>query len=286
MNPKLDKNILLAYMYGELSAAECQQVESYLATFPEAKAELDELQHTRSLLANLPEKEVKPPVFIFDPLTKQSPKKFKLNANSEKLFSIGFKRNLSVVAATLLLFFLLAYITRLNVSYHDNELKISFGEPKTTKEEKNQYQLAQNNGLTKEEVSRLIINYLQKDKDSIDRQIALLANRLEKQSLPQNQKTSLANSGQLNNSELKLLLEQIRQDNLQTMLKITKLSAEQQQESVDKMFENFARYYERQREEDLDFIGTSINNLQLNQESTIKRQVMTDQILARLVGKK
>lgn len=282
MNPQLDKNILLAYMYGELDEAERQKVESYLATYPEAKAELDELQNTRQLLSHLPNQEVKPPVFVWDALAKTKSKV----SSKQQVFSIGFKRNLSVVAASLLLFFLLAYVTKLQVSYHQNELRISFGGSPKAIETKNESHLAQNQNLSKEEVNKLIINYLQQNNDSLNIQLAQLENRLKQQTLLVSQKPKVESSNPLDKRELKLLLEQIKQDNLQTMLKITELSAQQQQASVDKMFQNFARYYEQQRDSDLQFIGTTINNLQQNQESTIKRQVMTDQILARLVRNK
>jgi hypothetical protein len=135
------------------------------------------------------------------------------------------------------------------------------------------------NSLRKEEVNQLIISYLQKNKDSLNWQISQLENRLASQ--PKGK-----TGNELDNKTINLLLEQIRQENLKTMLKITELSAQQQQENVEKMFSSFARYYESQRNEDLQFIGTTLNNLQENQQSTIKRQVMTDQILAKLISNK
>jgi hypothetical protein len=279
MNPQLDKNILLAYLYGEVDETTRQEVETYLATYPAAQAELDDLKNTRQLLGNLPDKAVKVPKFVFDePETQLNGKVYPLKASKSGIYQI-FGRGFTTVAASLCLVFLLAYLSQMNISYNQNELKISFGAPKIENpiQEKPNTNLA--NNLSKEEVNQLIINYLQQNKDSVNQKMAWLENRLA------NQTQGKVNQG-LDKSTINLLLEQIRQENLKTMLKITELSAQQQQENVEKMFTNFARYYESQRDEDLQYIGTTLNNLQENQQSTIKRQVMTDQILAKLITNK
>jgi hypothetical protein len=283
MNPQLDKNILLAYLYDELDEKTHQEVETYLATYPAAQSELDELKKTRQILGNLPDKAVKIPKFVFDePETKLNGKVYSLNSSKSGFYSM-FGRSFTTIAASLSLLFLLAYLSQLNISYNQNELKISFGNPKIENKEN---PIAENksinlatNSLNKEAVNQLIISYLQKNKDSLNWQISQLENRLASQ--PKGK-----TGNELDNKTINLLLEQIRQENLKTMLKITELSAQQQQENVEKMFSSFARYYESQRNEDLQFIGTTLNNLQENQQSTIKRQVMTDQILAKLISNK
>ncbi|MCU0447664.1 MAG: hypothetical protein MUE85_22415 [Microscillaceae bacterium] len=282
MNPQLDKNILLAYLYDELDEKNRQEVETYLATYPTAQAELDELKKTRQILGNLPDKAVKIPKFVFDePETKLNGKTYALKSSKSGVYAM-FGRSFTTIAASLGLVFLLAYLSQLNISYNENELKISFGSPKIEPkinliEAKKVDNLADK--LNKEAVNQLIISYLQKNKDSLNLQISQLESRLASQN-----KGKMGN--ELDNKTINLLLEQIRQENLKTMLKITELSAQQQQENVEKMFSSFARYYETQRHEDLQFIGTTINNLQENQQSTLKRQVMTDQILAKLISNK
>ena len=64
------------------------------------------------------------------------------------------------------------------------------------------------------------------------------------------------------------------------MLKLVSLAREDQQKYTDELVGVFAKYLERRREQDLENIDNTLNDLQINQ---IKNQQETDRIIVKLI---
>ena len=64
------------------------------------------------------------------------------------------------------------------------------------------------------------------------------------------------------------------------MVQIAELSGQQQQEYTEKLLSAFAGYLEKQRVQDLEAIGVSINTVQ---QKTEKKQEFTDKLLSQII---
>src|SRR3970040_521509 len=119
MSYKPDVSPLVAYLYGELTGAEKESVERYLAETPEARVELEKLQQVRKLLGEGQDKEVISPPIGFD------------NGGSRFALFTPYIRTILGIAASLVLILVAGRLTGVQINASGQELRISFGEPAT-----------------------------------------------------------------------------------------------------------------------------------------------------------
>ena len=117
MSDRPKEEMLIDYLYGELSAAESARVEQYLREHPEEKAKLVGLEDTRTLLTTYADKEVIVPTIL-----ENDRKRVGWLQESSVRWTLG-------VAASIGLLLLFAYIVDLKIELSRGELSVQFGKP-------------------------------------------------------------------------------------------------------------------------------------------------------------
>lgn len=148
MNYKPDEGTLMAYLYGELDAAETEKVEQYLQNNPHVREQLQQMNGVRKALGSLNDVEVIAPRFLWDHQQYSIP-----------FWKSGYFKITMGIAASFLFLLVAARLIGPEVTYSNGELRISFNSaPKTPVEE----QL-----LTANEVQQMINTSLVKNNETI-----------------------------------------------------------------------------------------------------------------------
>lgn len=275
MNAKPDKNTLMAYLYDELDEAQQAQVEAYLSEHPEMAEELKALEDTRSILSNLDD--VMPDVPTFE--LPEEKEVIMLPSQKNTIWQNPFIRNMVASAAMLSFLLLVGALTQLHISFQDGNFNLSFGQkPVQIKDEMPNANLASNPNISKDSVQILIKQVVDQDKNFLVTQLEKLNSKVEQ--IEQKPISSRTQTDLLSKEEIDQLMGEFREDNIKTMLKLVSLAREDQQKYTDEIVGVFAEYLELRREQDLQNIGKSLNNLQINQ---IKSQQETDRIIVKLI---
>lgn len=268
MNYKPDEATLVAYLYGELEAADQIKVEDYLQNNPEEKKRLEEWSFTQSVMARLHDKEVIAPPIIFGE-----------DANHVPLWKENYFRMSLGIAASLLFLLVAARLLGLSATYSPGELKIGFGvNGKPTTQEVPM--------LTEQQVSHMIQSSValnnealqtswQQDRKTLEQSIQknLHSNSLKLDRLMQT--TSAASQEQVRN-----FVGQLQNDNLKLMKDYMQLSAKGQKEYVESLLVDFSKYLDEQRKQDLQFLQARVNKVEQNTDQ-FKQE--TEQILTSLI---
>ncbi len=282
MSYKPDRTQWMAYLYGELSPEETQRVEAYLAQHPEAQKELAALKATQSILGHWADEAVEPPMFMpEDTIASQEPSLWK------QVFSPRFIQIVGGLAATLSLIFLLGAWSQFQVNYSEQGLQLGFGmaseNPPNIPEKVVEPSPAPEKTATIDlkEVQKLVIAQTAQQRDSLHLRMTSLENRLLAQlhptpTSPEPSQDTLFLQAQ--NLDMNWMLEQIREENLRMMLRLTELSQEQQEAYTNEVLTAFAEYLNEQRQRDLELIGLKFND-------TEEQQLQTERILGELIAR-
>ena len=269
MKAKPDQNTLMAYLYDELDAIQKASVEAYLSQNPEAAEELQSLKDTRDILSNLDDVHPEIPSFEIPEDSHVIPLPIKSRSGINP-----FIRNMLATAAMISFLLVVGALTQFKINYQDGNFSLGFGKESTPATTQNS-NLAQ---FSEENVQQLVKQEIDKDKKLLITQLETLNKKINRfQELP---KTDLNQQKILQKNEVNKLLEEFKEENLQTMLKLVSLAHEDQQKYTDELVGVFAKYLERRREQDLENIGNTLNDLQINQ---IKNQQETDRIIVKLI---
>lgn len=288
-NYQPDEATLMAYFYNELEGAELQQMEAYLAQNPEAKAELEGMRSTQDLLGMLGDKNAVPPLVLTDDSeawasmqTAPSP------TPKTQLITMGFARTMIGVAAAIVLVFLMGALTNINIKSGDEGFAISFGKntPPPANIAKKTPPSIIKQGIDRQEVKKLLSAYMESYGDSLSQKLGGLENKITRQnqrlaSLPKAQKV-LASNRRFTVTEVQMMLDNLKKDNLKTMVDLIKLSNKNQKDYVSQAITDYARYVEDQRESDLKNINRSIRTLA---DNTNSKQLQSDRLLAKVIEK-
>ncbi len=262
---------LITYLYDEMSTEERQQFEIAMENNPELKREFEELKEMRQGLAQIQDKEVMEPFFLWG------------KQGSDSWVSMFKRRNLLMfkpfiaVAASLVIVMLIGYLTNFTITYKDQSLYIGFNESSTNGSEAiyTQDQVAQ---LVNEEIAKnnaYIFSKLTETENNLDNRFASLENSQNTQLTP-----SYADADVVTREELDIFLANVRSNNLKVLQTYLQSSSVQQQEYFQAVITEFSDFVENQREEDLRLIRRSLINLQENQQA---QKDETDQILASIL---
>lgn len=261
---------LITYLYDEMSTEERQQFEIAMENNPELKREFEELKEMRQGLAQIQDKEVMEPFFLWG---KQA---------SDSWASMFKRRNLLMfkpfiaVAASLVIVLLVGYLTNFTITFKDQSLYIGFNDSSTQGSEAiyTQDQVAQ---LVNEEIAKnnaYIFSKLSETENNIGNRFAALENSQNTQLTP-----SYA-ADVVTREELDIFLANVRSNNLKVLQTYLQSSSVQQQEYFQAVLTEFSDFVENQREEDLRLIRRSLINLQEDQQA---QKEETDQILASIL---
>lgn len=283
MNSKIDQFKLMDYLYNELGEEERLEVEKYLIEHPEALKELEALQQTRGILSQLKPSVIQTP----DKIDFSGVRQIKAEQGRQVIFTPGFTRWMSGIAASITLIFLMGYLTQFNVSYSNGNFSLAFGAqpPKESKliVPENDSQLkAVPASLEKEDVQALIAAALLTEKDSLKKNLNQIRKQINKGQKPViiKEKNNQVNQNTMNKellAELKQELEGEFYENLNSLMEFYNAKLK---EYTDNQLTDLAALMQEQRREDLRNIGVSLNTLE---ESQQKKQVRTDKILASLI---
>ena len=267
MSYKPDESALVAYLYGELTGAEKESVERYLAETPEARVELEKLQQVRKLLGEVEDKEVIAPPIGFD------------NGGSRFALFTPYIRTILGIAASLVLILVAGRLTGVQINASGQELRISFGEPATQEEpappvsatEVRQMinsSLAENNTVLRESWQRS-----QEALDaSIRENLAQNSSRIDKLL----SKTSSASKQQISD-----FAASMQARNMQMIQDYYKLTANEQKQYLEELLVDFSKYLQQQRNDDLMIMQSRMNSIEQNTD--IFRQE-TEQILSSIIS--
>ena len=271
MSYKPDESTLVAYLYGELSTDEHKQVTAYLIEYPEVKNELEEIKSMQKMMGKLQDKEVAEPSFVFE-----DPSVVVISKNP---FLTNFMKLTIGMAASIALLLLVGYFTKLNISFENKELHLSFGVP----EEVNVPEI---NNLTKENVKAWMQESLAMSNENIFSKIneveVDLATQVGLQKMTHtNEIKSLKASQRVDQDIIDQYVSQLKQENKDIIISLVEVSERIQQQYMSEVIADFSAYLNQQRTNDLEVIQTSFNQLKDNTEI---RQIETNEILASVIS--
>ncbi|MDN5215910.1 hypothetical protein QQ020_27785 [Fulvivirgaceae bacterium BMA12] len=279
MDPKVNKEQIIAYLYGESSEEEAQRVEAYLQKHPDAAAEFEAFTGLRKSLNKIPDVEVTQPVIMLDHGRRAN--------GPEAIFRSRFLQKAAAIAAVIILGLLTARLVGLNVRYGDQSLTVAFNEgeaiptetvkasgPKTNKLSLNedsmqQLQASINKFFAPE--NQMAIQRL----DSLESTVKILNKKMQHPVAKVSNKAT-----ETLPRDMEALARQISQQNLQLFSELLKASQQQQEAYIKSLFSEFSHYIQTQRLEDLIEIETTLKVLK--QESELDK-LETDEVIARLI---
>jgi len=267
MNSKFDKALLIAYLYDELDAQQRAEVEEYLQQHPEWQKELAELTATRKVLGAVEEQEViAPPIFMDD------------EGKSKRVWLNSYIKTAFGIAASLLLLLVAARLLDTQIRYSGGELSIRFGQQADVPVE--------NKSITAEEVQALINASLTRNNEQTATQWDESQKRLESmlaKNLQENNRkldVALQAVSQASQDQLRVFVAGLQSENLKSMQQFMQLSTAEQKTYVEGLLVDFSKYLQEQRNQDLQFFQTRVNNLERNTDQ-FKQE--TEQILAGII---
>jgi len=262
---------LITYLYDEMSTEERQQFEIAMENNPELKREFENLKEMRKGLAQIQDKEVMEPFFLWG------------KQGSDSWASMFKRRNLLMfkpfiaVAASLVIVLLIGYLTNFTITYQDQSLYIGFNKANTTGSEAS-YTQQQVAAMVNAEIAKnnaYIFSKLTETENNIDTRFVSLESKQNTLMTP-----SYAASDVVTKKELDIFLSNVRSNNLKVLQTYLQSSSVQQQDYFQAVLTEFSDYMENQREEDLRLIRRSLITLQENQQT---QKEETDQMLASIL---
>jgi hypothetical protein len=270
MNYKPDEGMLMAYLYGELDAAETEKVQLYLQQHPEELKKLQGLGEVRSVLSQIQDKEViAPPIFMDE-------------ANVKPLWQSSYFKTVMSIAASLLFLMVAGKFLGTEINYSGGELKISFGGKRETLNE-----TVQPINLTEEKVKEMIDSSLASNNKIITTSWSEDQNRLSqsiKQNLDQSSKKidALVKTASLASQEqVRGFVASLQNENLKLMKDYFQLSAADQKKYTESLLVDFSQYLKEQRKQDLMLFQTRVNSIEKNTDQ-FKQE--TEQLLANIIS--
>jgi hypothetical protein len=274
MSYKPDEKDWMAYLYGELEGEEKDNFDQYLLTSPEAKEQLQKYQELRRFMSSVDDKEViAPPIFVGD------------NTGNSKLRSFWNSPYLNTVmgiAASLLLIIVVGKLTGTQVSYSNQEFKISFGTPVTTP----MNEINNTPGVSQEEIQQMINASLAQNNTNLEAAWTENQKKLNA-SIRQNLSVNSERIDQLVRQAASASQQQIQQyvsgiqaENTQLVKDYFQLTSSDQKKYLENLLVDFAQYLQQQRNNDLQVVQMRLNNLEQNTD-LFKQE--TEQILSSII---
>jgi hypothetical protein len=269
MNYKPDEGMLMAYLYGELTATEAEKVQSYLQQHPEELKKLQGLGELRTVISNIQDQEViAPPLFMDD-------------ANVKPLWQSNYFKTVMSIAASLLFLMVAGKFLGTEISYSNGELAINFSGKKEPVKEIVQP------SLTEEKVKEMIQNSLVSNNEVITANWTEDQKRLSqsiRQNLDQNSKkidALMKGAADASQAQVRGFVASLQNENLKLMKDYFQLSTADQKKYTEGLLVDFSEYLKEQRRQDLMILQTRVNSIEKNTDQ-FKQE--TEQILASIIS--
>lgn len=269
MNYKPDEGMLMAYLYGELTATEAEKVQSYLQQHPEELKKLQGLGELRTVISHIQDQEViAPPLFMDD-------------ANVKPLWQSNYFKTVMSIAASLLFLMVAGRFLGTEISYSNGELAINFSGKKEPVKEIVQP------SLTEEKVKEMIQNSLVSNNEVITANWTEDQNRLSqsiRQNLDQNSKkidALMKGAADASQAQVRGFVASLQNENLKLMKDYFQLSTADQKKYTEGLLVDFSEYLKEQRRQDLMILQTRVNSIEKNTDQ-FKQE--TEQILASIIS--
>lgn len=272
MNYKPDEGTLIAYLYGELDAAESEKVWAYLNQHPEELKTLQQLADVRAVIKQVQDKEVIAPPIFGD-----------VSAKQMHFWQNGFFKTIMSIAASFVLILVAARLIGPEIRYSGGELRISFNDSKKIEQVVPPVQ----ESLTSVEVQEMINSSLAKNN-----QVIAAEWEGNQKKIDQSIKTSFAaNSNkidelmkmtsQASQDQVRTFVASLQEDNLKLMKDYLQLSSNEQKTYVEALLVDFSKYLQEQRKQDFQLFQTRMSSIEKNTDQ-FKQE--TEQILASIIS--
>jgi hypothetical protein len=269
MNYKPDEGMLMAYLYGELTATEAEKVQLYLQQHPEELKKLQGLGELRTVISHIQDQEViAPPLFMND-------------ANVKPLWQSNYFKTVMSIAASLLFLMVAGKFLGTEISYSNGELAINFNGKKEPIKEITQP------SLTEEKVKEMIQNSLVSNNEVITANWTEDQKRLSqsiRQNLDQNSKkidALMKGAADASQAQVRGFVASLQNENLKLMKDYFQLSTADQKKYTEGLLVDFSEYLKEQRRQDLMILQTRVNSIEKNTDQ-FKQE--TEQILASIIS--
>jgi hypothetical protein len=281
MKYRPDESTLISWMYGELDETERSKVEGWFNENPAELQRIQQMQSVRDVMSNAADKEVIAPPVVVDHGPQVVP-----------IWRTSYFRISMSIAASFLLIIVAGKLLGPEISYKNNELKISFASGKS--EEKiipqnivdpsaNQ----DNNQLTQAEIQEMINASLRSTEERIDKRLTANQAKLDKTvrtalaSAPL-EMDSLANRlSEASEIQVRAFVTTLRDENLTMMRQYLELSSTEQRAYMENLLVDFSKWQQEQRNQDLQVLLTRVNSIEHN---TNQLKEETEQILASIIS--
>jgi hypothetical protein len=264
---KIDEGKLMAYLYGELSTTEKDELEKFFQENPDALKEYQEMLQVKSALGKITDKEViAPPIFMDD----EKP--------TISLWRSGFVRYAVGIAAAFFIVMVGAKLLGLQMQYSDREFTLSFGESRKHKPVQ---------GLSPEQVQQLIDASMAKNNDLVQASLnesqtkwsETLRQNSTQTSLRLNEISKTATAA--TQEQIRQFMEGVRNENAQAVQDYIRLSSNDQKAYIENLLVDFSKYMQEQRNSDLTVVNARLKTLE--QDNTAFREE-AGQILTSLIS--
>jgi hypothetical protein len=272
MNYKPDEGTLMAYLYGELDAAESKKVMEYLTQHPEELQQLQQLMDVQQVMKRVQDKEViAPPIFG------------EVSARQVHFWQTGSFKTMMSIAASFILILVAARLIGPDISYTNGELRISFKDAKTT----GQVLPPNQPLLTAAEVQEMINSSLTRNNEVIT---AGWENNQKE--IDQSIKSNFASNSrkldelmkvtsQASQDQVRTFVAGLQEDNLKLMKDYLQLSSNEQKTYVEALLVDFSKYLQEQRKQDFQVFQSRMSSIEKNTDQ-FKQE--TEQILASIIS--
>lgn len=272
MNYKPDEGTLMAYLYGELDAAESEKVMAYLNEHPEELKTLQQLSGVSHLLKYAQDKEVIAPPIFGDRDNKQI-----------HFWQSGYFKTVMSIAASFILILVAARLIGPEITYSSGELRISFNHSKKSEPVAQSAQTS----LTPLEVQEMINASLNKNNQEItagweDNQKKIDQSLKSSFAANSNKIDELMKvTSQASQDQVRTFVASLQEDNLKLMKDYLQLSSSEQKTYVEALLVDFSKYLQEQRKQDFQLFQTRMSSIEKNTDQ-FKQE--TEQILATIIS--
>jgi hypothetical protein len=214
------------------------------------REEIEKLQHVRSMMGMVEDKEVIAPPIVID----GGSKRFDWNT--------PFFRAMVGIAASLLIIMIVGMLTRASIHMSDKEFTISFGdnpvkisEPPTDKA-----------ALTADEVQQMIRASLQENNEAVQKSLIESQNRMDasiKENLASNSlkiNNLVQNAASASQDQIRDYVTSIQAENIKMVKDYFQLTSTEQKQYIEDLLVDFSKYLQQQRKDDLMIMQSRLNN--------------------------
>ncbi len=269
METKDNRELLMGYLYGEMSTDEKKKFEDILTTHPDLREELDTFKNIRTNISIKDEE-------VVDPFMYAGSRSVSLGSTA-RIVSKVILRPAIGLAASISLFLLIGYFTGLKISTEKGYLSVSFGQSVQDEDYVSPDRF--------EKLEKEFTNY----RSSMGNQFTDFRETVEVKfaSLPEEEFTNQKENEiynritSQNSEQLYSLVSRLQKDNLRFMEQYFQTSNANQGQMIESMLVDFSVFLREQREEDLRKIQLSLSVLKNDQEIQI---LETKEVLASIIN--